>query len=155
MNQNQKLIELISREKLMLTVKEISESMIKKEKEIETISNQYEFLKKIRRQIEENIDNACFENPKEGDSWHEMYVPVVAVIQVHEDKSLTICEHTKDVEDNKYIFDIFDTSKVRKITRQEFEKKIKWCKNKIGYKVIPERCVGILKQWHMWIAENL
>lgn len=130
----------------------MSDILAIKEKEIELLQKECGQLRKKSQNIQDKIDNACFECPKEGDFWHEMYVPVLAVIQVHEDNSLTICENTKDVGNNKYIFDM---SGVRRITREEFEKKIKWHKDEIGYKVIPERCVGIFTQWQIWIAENL
>lgn len=141
-----------TREDFILTAREISDKIKQKEDQISKLQKERIKLTKSADEARQDVDLVCFENPKEGDFWHEMYCPVLVVIHVHEDNSLTICEHTKDAGDNKYVFDM---SKVRKITREDFVKKIKWHKEEIGYRVIPERCFGIFTQWQVWIAENL
>lgn len=142
-----------TRQEVCDKMEEVSKQIAEKEKEIEDIMLQIKVLRQYKDINRESLEKLCFEQPKIGDFWHEMYCPVLVIVDVHENNDLTICEHTKDTENNTYMFDV---SRCRKITRQEFSDKIKWYKNKpeeICYRVIPERCVSIYEQWHQWFLE--
>lgn len=137
-----------------------------------------DFLEKITKKIEDhaeahneliNIKNSyeaalqlfCLENPRIGDFWHEMYSPVLIVVDVHENQDLTICEEIKNVDDKSYEFDLL---KSIRISKEEFFKKLKIdetlsyhsvkimeeCRvyglvKLINYKVIPQRIPSIQK----------
>ena len=106
-------------EKITKKIEDHAEEIRSKIKNIEEAHNE---LIKIKNSYEAALQLFCLENPRIGDFWHEMYSPVLVVVDVHENQDLTICEETKNVDDKSYEFDLL---KSIRISKEEFFKKLK------------------------------
>lgn len=83
-------------------------------------------------------------NPRPGDYWHEMYVPICVVLEVGTDV-VTLCKSTKEVDSGHWTWNLGERAF---IARSAFRR---W----LSYESIPDKTwCHVLPEQHLWAVDE-
>lgn len=158
----------------------IKEAIERKRELISLLEKEVRELEVLKIEQEKQIDEDHFKNPEPGDFWHDLFSPVLIVLEVLKDE-IIVCDKTVDVyeppredmvlrsyespEDPevKRYFSLprkctgytFDLEQARTISKSEFSSILKAYKEPIEDRLTYRCTPGRAKEFaEMWIAKN-
>jgi hypothetical protein len=98
-----------------MTLEEVNGEIEAIERRIGEMWDEVRELREVRRVLEEKSNEDHLSNPRPGDLWHDLFLPVLMVLEVDSER-VAVCEENGCT---------FDPDKVRRIPRAEFKEIIR------------------------------